>query len=288
MKNLFIIFILVFTLSSNILIAKTLPYNKEEFCKRFDDIETMSDYSSESKNLMSFKNQGGLFNGGVCWWHTRFQRNILYLSIFMPKLPKLSANEVKPLIREIRLGKSIVKIPGFFNFTEFSAFYKNEILKELENWQLYDGVILGAWVDGLRGETKIPALELQNKMDELYQYVELDKKLAYLKLQIKGITSHSWLVVRSKKSSTGYNLGIIDSNNPNMSQNYSFKIGDESFYEKGYGHFVPYLEFKREEERISSVGKAFCNLSSNHFSLDNDNENYQADLNEILSNENEI
>lgn len=257
MKKVLITLSFLFSLNAS---ASVLPGNKEEFCGRFKDTSILSAYSTEESNLMSFKNQGGLFNGGVCWWHSRFQRNIFYLSIFKPELKKPLVSEVKSLIKEIRSGEKIIIIPGFSNFSEFSETYKKEILTELENWQLYDGVILGSWIDGLKGDTKVKPEILSSMMDKVYSYVEVDKKIAYQKLQIKGITSHAWLIVGMKKMTQGYEIGLIDSNNPRMCENYSYKVGDESFFQKSYGNFVTYLEFTREEERISHVAKTFCGV----------------------------
>lgn len=247
--------------------ATTLPQNKAEFCARFGvneaDRQSIQDLSTEPTNLMAFKNNGGLFNGGVCWWHSRFQRNIFYLSQFKPDAPRLTkTQEIKNLIKEIRLGKSVVTITGFANFSEFSSAYQQLIQSELNDWQLYDGVILGSWIDGLKGETKVKAETLKSMLDEVYNYVEVEKKIAYQKLQIKGITSHAWLVIGMKKGNSGYELGLIDSNNPRMTENYSYKFGDESFVDKSYGNFVPYLEFKREELRLLSVAKAYCGLKA--------------------------
>ncbi len=285
MKNLLFIFVL--SITTNYSWAESLPHSKEEFCKRFDDLDIMSDYSSEPNNLMSFKNQGGVFNGGVCWWHSRFQRNVFYLSLFRPDLPKLDPKNVKALIKEIRAGKSVVTIPGFYNFNEFSNLYKKEILKELEDWQIYDGVILGAWIDGLKGETKTSASILLQKMDEIYEYVEIDKKIAYLKLQMKGITAHAWLIVGIKRGPNGFDVGLIDSNNPMRTENYTYKIGDESFYDKSYGNFVPYLEFIREETRLQTVAQVYCGLTS-AFALSESkfNDDYKQDLKDFVSSKN--
>ncbi|MBC7714271.1 MAG: hypothetical protein H7177_13085 [Rhizobacter sp.] len=257
MKNIIATTLLILSLNA---LAGTLPTTKADFCTRFQDSSVLSTYSSETSNLMAFKNQGGLFNGGVCWWHSRFQRNILYLSIFRPDLKKPTASEVRALIKEIRAGESVVTIPGFANFSDFSTAYTKEILAELESWQLYDGVILGSWIDGLKGDTKVASEELQKMMATTFKYIEVSKKIAYQKLQIKGITSHAWLMIGMKPGPNGFEIGLIDSNNPRMSENYSYKIGDESFFEKGYGNFVPYLEFTREEERLTSVGKSFCGV----------------------------
>jgi hypothetical protein len=238
--------------------ATTLPTSKEEFCGRFNDIDIMTAMSHEPSNLMSFRNQGGLFNGGLCWWHSRFQRNIFYLSIFRPDLNRPNANEVKSLIKEIRNGERVITIPGFSSFSEFSDTYQKEILAELSSWQLYDGVILSQWITGLRGQSKIKPELLKKMMDETFQYIEVEKRIAYQKLQIKGITAHAWLMVGMKKINDNYEIGYIDSNYPKMTSNYSYKKGDDSFFMKSYGNFVPYLEFTREEAKISSVAKAFC------------------------------
>ncbi len=283
MKNLNITLAILLSFSSFYTSASTLPQNKAEFCSRFEsneeNQETVKDLSLDSVNLMAFKNDGGLFNGGVCWWHSRFQRNIFYLSIFRPDLnkPKLQS-EVQNIIHRIRIGTDIVTIPGYSNLEEFSRDNQKLIQTELNNWQLYDGVVLGGWMDGLKGNTKVKPEILENMLNEVYSYVSVKKKIAYQKLQIKGITSHAWLVVGIKKMPNGFEVGYLDSNSPRMSLNYSYKFGDSSFFIKGYGDFVPYLEFKREEERLVDAGKVFCGLKARE--LISSNANYQLDLQE--------
>lgn len=266
--------------------AATLPIEKSEFCSRFNEDPknqtNIQDFANNPENLMSFKNNGGLFNGGVCWWHSRFQRNIFYLSIFRPDLPKLDRTGIKALIAKIRLGNSVVTITGHHNFEEFSEEYKSLIQDELNDWQLYDGVVLGGWMDGLKGNTKMAPNALLRLMDELHDYVSVKKKVAYQKLQIKGVTAHAWLVVGMTKKAEGYEVGFIDSNNPRMSEIYNYKTGDSSFFVKGYGNFVPYLEFKKEEERLIDAGKIFCGLKKralNHNAMiDKYNRDYKDDL----------
>lgn len=264
LKNIILIIVFLVSLSAN---TTPLPQSNSEYCTRFgsgpNDRTTIQDLSSESLNLMSFKNAGGLFKGGVCWWHSRFQRNILYLSIFRPDLPKaIKKNEIQNIIHQVRLGNKVFIIPGYSNFADFSADNQELILAELNDWQLYDGVILGGWLDGLKGDTSVPANVLQKKMDEVYDYVAIKKKIAYEKLQIKGITSHAWLIVDMKKTASGFDLGIIDSNNPRMTELYVYKLGDKNFFLNSYGNFVPYLEFTREEERLVQAGKEFCGMPS--------------------------
>lgn len=266
-------------------LAAVLPADKEQFCERFGTTqrsrETIQDLSGEVSNLMAFKNNGGLLNGGVCWWHSRFQRNILYLSIFRPEMPRPTSNkEIQNIIHEIRLGRNVITIPGYANFAEFSKLNQALIQKELNDWQLYDGIVLGGWMDGLKGDTKVPAATLERMISNIHQYVSVNKKIAYTKLQIKGITSHAWLVVGMKQMPSGFDLGFIDSNNPRMTEIYSYKTGDESFFIKGYGNFVPYLEFTREEEKLINYAKVFCgikNIAQMPTARDEE-KNYQTDL----------
>ena len=281
-KNIFFLLVSFFITYSST--AATLPTTKADFCARFNDPAAIKSFSIEPSNLMSFKNNGGLFNGGVCWWHSRFQRNILYLSVFRPDLPVIKASEVKALIKEIRRGEKVMMIPGFSHFSDFSEAYKKEIQAELESWQLYDGVVLGSWIDGLKGDTKIEPALLKKSLDVVHEYVETKNKIAYQKLQIKGITSHSWLVVGMKPMPAGYDVGFVDSNNPRMTESYSYKNGEDSFFIKSYGNFVPYLGFTREEERLTTVARTYCGLSL-HQSVKPDQwaEDYKKDLTEMIN-----
>lgn len=262
--------------------AAPLPQSKTDFCGRFESSSaTIQELSSESGNLMSFKNTGGLFNQGVCWWHSRFQRNIFYLAIFRPDLPKPATRyELLNIIRKIRLGKSVVTIPGYKNLEEFSSLNQKAIQAELDDWQFYDGVIMGGWIDGLEGETEVASNVLKSMMDQVFEYVAVKKKIAYEKLQIEGITAHAWLIVGMKKQENGFDIGLIDSNNPRMTELYSYKTGDKSFYVKGYGNFVPYLGFVREEERLISAAKTFCGIKALVASEEQQDIDYQLDLEE--------
>jgi hypothetical protein len=274
--------LLPFLFFSTTAFSTIIPQSKIDFCGRFEQgpqaREILQDLASDSVNLMAFKNNGGLFNGGVCWWHSRFQRNIFYLSIFRPDLekPKTQA-AMKALIHKIRLGDSVVNIPGYSHFAEFTRENQKLIQSELNDWQIYDGVVLGGWMDGLKGDTQVEASVLLKMMKEVSDYVSVKKKIVYQKLQIKGITSHAWLVVGMRKNDSGFDIGYLDSNNPQMSLNYSYKSGDTSFFIKGYGNFVPYMGFKREEERILSRAQSFCGIRPAH-SIQNPQEDYQRDL----------
>ncbi len=95
-------------------------------------------------------------------------------------------------------------------------------------------------------------------MDELFHYVEVENKIAYQKLQMKGVVAHSWLVHRVRKTSEGYELSYVDSNTPKEVLTYEYHFGDTRFYIKKYGYFVPYLEFKKENERLLNVVDLHC------------------------------
>lgn len=239
-------------------LAQNPSYTEESFCSDRKDEKFVKDLTMDSSNLMSFWNHGGLANSGVCWWHSRFQRNALYLTIYKPNLPRPSDSEARELVKQIRDAKDIVVIPGFKNFSEFTRVHEAQIQRELEKWQKGDGVIRFAWVKGLSGKPSVEAEKLKATMDEMYEYVEVNKNIAYNKLQIPGIDAHAWLVVHMEKVDGGYNLEVLDSNFPSETEIYRYREGDTSFNYHGAFKFTPYLERTHEMDKIKSVIAKRC------------------------------
>ena len=238
--------------------AQTASQMEEQFCSDRQDPNFVKELTKDSSNLFAFRNQGGLLNGGVCWWHSRFQRNALYLTIYKPELAKPDSLTAQKLISEIRLAKKVVIIPGFNNFLEFSSTFATEIQRELEYWQKLDGFVKFAWVDGLEGDSEVSPAKLKDLMDQIYVDVEINKNISYNKLQIPGIDAHAWLVLHMQKVNDGYDLEILDSNVANQTEIYHYHEGDIKFNYHNYFTFVPYLEKVNELEKIKKVIAKQC------------------------------
>jgi len=228
---------------------------------RFCDASRSPDFSatvlSESNNRLSFTNQGGLLGGGVCWWHSRFTRNAIYKAKFNPNAVAESEKQTKEIIKAIRKGDKVITINGYANLKEFSRINEELIQKELESWQRYDGFIRQQWVVGLWGWHRLPAQKMKARVEHLYDYVKRQSNIAYLKLQIKGITAHSWLVTDMQKMSDGYDLKIIDSNY-RYPISYRYRFGDRSFETPSYGDVVPYLGKVKENQQNKSIRSSYC------------------------------
>lgn len=232
----------------------------QKFCqqrenKNFVRNELMTNINSH----MAFRNGGGLMNGGVCWWHSRFHRNALYLGLFRPDLARPSEDEIKGIIKAIRKGRSVVEIPGYRNLREFSSDNDYLIQDELEKWQRTDGFINQQWLIGILGTPKRTAAGMKRMMDGVYDRVVNKGDVTYQKLQIKGIDAHAWLVVDMKKTKTGYVLYAVDSNFPGELQKVRYNYGDKFFsYNRWYGEFAPYTGRKVEIKRVKKVIEKFC------------------------------
>ena len=230
----------------------------ERFCSdRSSDLNFIQDSLKLRENQLSFQNTGGLIGGGVCWWHSRFTRNMSYLAYFSPYKPKLKDHQkIKKLILNIKKGKSLVEIPGFRNTYGFSKAYQNEIQSVLNQWQIEDGFIRQAWIIGLAGRSERKSIHLQKTMERTFSQIN-DGRVVYHKLQIKGITAHAWLVVDMEEVNNGYDLEVLDSNR-RQTLIYSYRFGDTFFTDKSYGNFSPYLEFSKEEERLNQTLSYYC------------------------------
>lgn len=249
-------FLLLFIFSFG-LNAFSASESLDQFCEDRFEPKFVKSLTLDPTNLMSFKNHGGLAGGGVCWWHSRFQRNALYLTYFSPDKEKLPAHEIPWLLRRIRNANEVLEIPGFSNFQEFSSHYKNEIQEELETWQRFEGFRF-TWIRGFRGSSRVSPEWMRKLMDNLFEEVEEKNNIGYQKLQMKGIKAHAWLVINMIKLENGYDLEVLDSNLPDMTMMYQYRHGDTHLVYADGAQFTPYLEYVNEMERINSAISRAC------------------------------
>lgn len=207
------------------------------------------------QSRISFKNDGGLFDGGVCWWHSRFQRASIYLVKYAPEKQKPSAEQAKQLIRDIIAMNHVVEIPGYKDFFDFTLSFQNEIQEELNAWQLRDGFIFQQWVRGLYGRSSMPDDELKKRMDIVYSKFKENLPGLWVMAQLPGITSHALLIIDMKPRASGYDLTMIDSNAPDTNLTTSYHFGDRTV--SSYG-MVPYVGFDEDFKRIEKALKESC------------------------------
>ncbi len=241
------------------LVFTAFAQSNKNFCEAKTNYSTLIKDFNKKENLLGFKNDAGLFDEGVCWWHSRFQRKAHYLLQFKPEQNKLSEKENKKIIRKLIRNENVISIPGFKNLNEFSKTYKDYILKRLTLWQVKDGGLRFAWINGLAGRRVLSEEKLRTKMDELYQYLSLEN-IAYVKQQLKGIPSHSWLIHEMKKNEDGYLIKYVDSNYSEKVKTQKYVHGDKTFYKRSGKAFMIFLEQRKEQEKIKKTVKTFCEL----------------------------
>lgn len=237
--------------------GNTASQNKAEFCADRENPEYYQKLLLNDENRLSFTNRGGLVNGGVCWWHSRFTRKAAYLAIFRPDLPKPTKDEAYDIVLAIRMGRKVVEVPGYRNLYEFSRAHRDVIQQRLERWQVGDGFMRQQWAVGLWGGSRVSAEELSERMDDLYEEVVEDNDVAYQVLQIKGVVAHAWLVVDMEKTAKGYNLLVIDSNSMSTKV-YRYQRGMTNFNYPYWGRFVPRTGKKSELIKMKKTISKFC------------------------------
>lgn len=237
------------------------PISKNEFCLRDQSRDNFYMIQNQ-ESFIDFNNEGGLFNQGVCWWHSRLTRSANYLTVYRPDLPKpQDEDEVYDLLDRLHNLKQVVEIPGYENFETFTREWKNVVTDYLDQWQIKNG-LKGAWIRGVSGSTDPNPTYMAELMKTLYQKVAVQKRVTYLKLQYPGITAHAWLVVDIKKLTDGYLLYVIDSNYRRViTHRYYQGDGDvRPLREKGV-RFVPYIEQEEDFQKMNKAIKAYCSLN---------------------------
>ncbi len=228
-----------------------------DFCARTQG--DMRSILSDKSSRISFKNTGGLFNGGVCWWHNRLQRSSAYLVQFRPDQNRPSLPEVNVILNTLRSMNKTVIIPGYSDFETFSHDYKREIQALLNDWQKKDGFFNFEWMRGISGKFELEPSAMRAQMDKVYTHYKNSPTPLWIMAQIKGITSHSLLILKMAQTDTGYSMDVIDSNHPQDTVRIDYNTGDRNLRATGESYsFVPYVGFQNDFVKLSAALKTAC------------------------------
>lgn len=222
----------------------------------------ITEYLKETSSRVAFKNDGGLINGGVCWWHGRLQRSSAYLVRFSPDKNPPSIPELDFILSNLRTFENVVEIPGYADFMTFSRDYEKPLQSMLEAWQKIDGFFNFEWIRGISGKWKLPAGEMIERMDKIYSFQQNTATPLWVMAQMKGITSHSLLIVHMEKSDTGYSLDVIDSNYPLETYKIDYFHGDHFLKTLEGSKFVPYVGFQNDFRKIFSTLARTCGVQN--------------------------
>ena len=214
---------------------------------------------SDRAYLLAFKNQGGLKNAGICWWHSRFTRNAAYLALYRPDLRKPGARAGRELVTRLREGRQVTEIPGYANLREFSLDFRSDIQVKMEDWQKSEGFLGGHWATGLTGTPSVSETRMAELMDELYARTQTGDTIFQV-LQLPGVSTHAWLVTGMRRLNDGYEIDVIESNLPGPTQ-YAYKRGMQEFEYLSGSIFTPYTQFENEVPRMRKAIAEFCGKS---------------------------
>jgi hypothetical protein len=265
-----------------------LPLHKQDFCahdalprlsQRIDDGQTIDisipDAGVPSRGPLKFKfniddtlafpNPPGPFGWGMCWLHSRMQRNFTYLANYRPELPQPSREEALEIIERIVSQEGVTEIPGYRNLHEFSSAYRAELEGEI-NTQGVLCVLNPNDCAARLGDGYHPtASELRSNMEQLYQRTLAQpgdiqfirtrfnerEDAPVLGVLASPLVAHSWLVlsmepIRDDKDPLlspirGYRMGVIDPNSPKAITDVVYHFGDIELKGGTVKRSVPYL-----------------------------------------------
>lgn len=269
-------FIIILSLLSLQAFAQT---GKEAFCQEHANLKSIETKMQHYENMLGFGNSSGFLsmNTGVCWWHSRFQRNASYLVQMEPGLPAPTEKEAKAIIKKIISGKEVVIVPGFKNLRMFTIKYSKQITNSLTKWMNTDFLVKQDWTRILKGTGVMSVGDFQEHMKQLNQsFIESDG-IVFLMLQFDGPIKHAWLLTNMEKAVNGWDLSIVDSESPMYVYNifiaddassiipeYKYEKNKKFFNELGSRYIrytaVPYVYQQPELKRIKNVMKEYCNM----------------------------
>lgn len=212
-------------------------------------------------NLLCFINSGGLLGKGVCWWHSRFTRNALYLAYFLPQRHRASKPHALEIIRSLMRADRVVAIPGYSNLRDFSGDRRIEIQKLLEWRQVFEGLVQFEWINGLAGSSKVSPEKLKAIMDVLHAETS-SHGAAYVKFQTPGLDAHALIVTGTDPAPDGgYAVRYLDSN-LRLEAELAYRYGDRQLKLEAGSVGVPHLQRSGELARMRSKVQRFIEANS--------------------------
>lgn len=236
--------------------------SKEEFLQSACSDEYVPSLSASppgggpNPNLLCFINSGGLLGKGVCWWHSRFTRNALYLAYFIPERHRANKPQANEIIRSLMRADRVVAIPGYSNLRDFSGDRRSEIQKLLEWRQIFEGVVQFAWINGLAGSSKVSPEKLKAIMDALHAETS-SHGASYVKFQTPGLDAHALIVTGTDPAPDGgYTVRYLDSN-MRLETELAYRYGDTQLKLETGSVGVPHLQRSGELARIRNIVRRF-------------------------------
>jgi hypothetical protein len=230
-----------------------VPADRKSYCGQGDAdfVETLrSDFMSER---LGIANPDGDYKTGLCWLHSMFQRNAVYLTDFHPETGKKPQGaEVYALMRRIAEGRHVARIEGYhdvFDFTSNNTDVLTRVLNEMGNCCAMGnterrGSTCGGYpfLECLRRiedgpPSRDPAVQ-GGKMEELYDIYLLRRRVMYLRVKLasfNAFVSHSALLTEMTREPNDpmqpldhWRLKLIDPNLPLNSQIVEYKVGQKA------------------------------------------------------------
>jgi hypothetical protein len=145
-------------------------------------------------------------------------------------------------------ARGVTLIPGYSDMREFSLDHREEIQRVLERRQIFEGIFLFAWVNGLTGSSRVDPCRMKRIMDRIHG--ETSTGLVYAKFQTPGLDAHAILITSTERlKGGGYLVRYLDSNVPGESS-LIYRVG-YSFIALSSGMTgVPYVQRSGELRRL--------------------------------------
>jgi hypothetical protein len=261
-----------------------LPQHKQRFCQgnprnislRLLPRSERGAFDSHPVNdTLAFDNPLGPIGGGMCWLHSRLQRQFTYLANYRPDQPRPSQEEAQRIINRIVNREGVTEIPGFRNLHEFSAAYRRELISAIDGmgWRCVANPTdcLARVTDSYNPS---PA-DVQATMQTLYDrqihqpgHIRMirTRVTSFQNSALSPFIAHSMLILNMDPiydgtsnipgipgPIRGYRMKIIDPNIQSRVENITYMFGDRTLF-AGAWNVIPYTHYEYEGD-IPQMGQ---------------------------------
>ncbi|HXH75742.1 MAG TPA: hypothetical protein VNJ08_12285 [Bacteriovoracaceae bacterium] len=261
----------------------SLPDHKQSFCAgnpRMISGRILDSSSRYFNETLGFANPPGPVGGGMCWLHTRLQRQFTYLANYRPDLPFPSKKDALAIIDRIVHRKGVTEIPGYKNLSEFSRAYRYDLISAIDGMGWRCVANPNDCLARLNDSYSPTPSEFQSNMDLLYQTqfaMPGDIQMVRTRVQEdKGtinapLSAHSLLILEMQPIRyntgpdevvgyvAGYRMKVIDPNYPGTVETVDYNFGNTHITAGGL-RVIPYQHYDNASDipQMNSFIDSYC------------------------------
>lgn len=221
-----------------------------------------------------FNNPPGPTRSGLCWLHSRLQRNFAYLALWRPDLAEPSRPQILAIIDRIAHRRGVTEIPGFRNLGEFSLRFEAELVDAMVRMGVECVVNTNDCLARIDDSYRPSPQEFAGQMMWIYErYIQNPGEIIFVRTRalefehhvLRFFGAHSALILKMRplnaspfSANTGFEVEYIDSSDASHIMRSIYHFGDTSIHGLSDHVWHSHYEYEGDIREMREQIRSYC------------------------------